>query len=86
MKKNKDNISIFEASEFWDEHDLLEFDDVNEVNDVEFKLKKKKYIPLDDDIYRQIIPLAKSQHKSSEELITDWIKEILKGTSAKVIK
>ena len=86
MKKNKDNISIFEASEFWDEHDLFEFDDVNEVNDVEFKLKKKKYIPLDDDIYRQIIPLAKNQHKSSEELITDWIKEILKGTSAKVIK
>ncbi len=51
---------------------------MKEVTDIEFRIKKKKYIPLDDEIYRRIIPLAKSLHKSSEELINEWIIEILR--------
>lgn len=44
MRKNRnsDDISIYEASDFWDEHDFGEFADVKEVSEIEFSFKKKK--------------------------------------------
>jgi len=40
MKKNKvkEDMSIYEASEFWDEHNISEYDDFAEVKDVKFLL------------------------------------------------
>jgi len=40
--KTIDDMNIYEASAFWDEHDFLEFDDVQEVKDIKFHLIKKK--------------------------------------------
>ena len=36
MEKNKNikDMSIYEASDFWDEHDFGEFDDVQEVDEI----------------------------------------------------
>ncbi len=47
MKRNRriGDMSIYEASDFWDEHDFTEFKDVKEVKEMRFALKKKKYIP-----------------------------------------
>jgi len=44
MEKNDKikDMSIYEASDFWDEHDFGEFDDVKEVEEIKFSLKKKK--------------------------------------------
>ena len=39
--RNFDDISIYEASDFWDEHDFGEFRDVKEVSEIKFSLKKK---------------------------------------------
>jgi len=49
MKKSKKigDMSVYEASDFWDEHDFTQFKDVEEVKEMHFSLKKKKYIPLD---------------------------------------
>ena len=42
MKKNRDlkEMSIMEASDFWDEHDFSEFDDVKTARDIKFLLEK----------------------------------------------
>jgi len=48
MKKSKlKDMTIAEASDYLDEHDIFEFEDVTEVTDVKFKLQKKKYVGLD---------------------------------------
>ncbi len=40
--RNIPDMSIYEASEFWDEHEFSEFDDVQEAHDLQFALKKKE--------------------------------------------
>jgi hypothetical protein len=45
--KNIPDMSLYDASAFWDEHEFSEFDDVQEVHDLQFSLKKKKYIGID---------------------------------------
>jgi hypothetical protein len=47
-------MSVYEASDFWDEHDFTQFKDVEEVKEIHFALKKKKYIPLDIILYKKI--------------------------------
>ena len=49
MKRNRPipEMSIYEASDFWDEHEFDEFDDVQEVDNIRFELRKKKYVGID---------------------------------------
>jgi len=77
MKKNNkyDDISIYEASDFWDEHDFGEFHDVKEVSEIKFTLKKKKYIGIDEDLYAQIMNKAKTLRRPEEVLIHEWLSE-----------
>ena len=74
MKENKD-MSIYEASDFWDEHDFGEFDDVQEVKEIEFSFKKKKYVGIDVDVYAMIKSKAKRLNKSEDVLINEWLSE-----------
>lgn len=61
MKKSKRiEMTISEASDFFDEHDIFEFDDVKEVTDIKFKLQKKKYIGLDMGLFEKIRNKAKN--------------------------
>ncbi len=77
MKKSKleEDMSIYEASEFWDEHDMIDRDDVQEVKDIQFMLKKKKYVGLDSSIYEKISRKAKKLKMSEDTLINDWLRE-----------
>ena len=77
MLKNRDfdDISIYEASDFWDEHDFGEFDDVKEVNEIKFSLKKKRYVGINNDLYVQIKTKAKMLKKPEEALINEWLSE-----------
>ncbi|MDZ7700439.1 MAG: hypothetical protein U5R49_27100 [Deltaproteobacteria bacterium] len=78
-KDLKKSMTIREASDFWEEHEFGEFEDVQEVHDVQFKLRKKKYIGLDPDLY-EIIRLKAAALKTSEE---DVIREcVLRGRGA----
>ncbi len=72
---NFDDISIYEASDFWDEHDFGEFDDVKEIREVKFSYKKKRYIGIDSDLYAQIKARAKMLRKPEEALINEWLSE-----------
>ena len=77
MKKNnhKKDMSIYEASDYWDEHDFSEFEDVYEVKDLQFSFKRKKYIGIDMDLYAIIKRKAKALHKSEDTLINEWLSE-----------
>jgi len=68
-------MSIYEASDFWDEHHFGEFDDVQEVNEIQFSLKKKKYVGIDRDLYAIIESKAKILNKPEDVLINEWLSE-----------
>jgi hypothetical protein len=77
MKKSKQikDMSIYEASDFWDEHNFSEFKDVQEVKDIRFSLTKKKYIGVDTDLYSKIRKKAKKLHMTEDILIIEWLRE-----------
>lgn len=77
MGKNKDikNMSINEASDYWDEHDFEECDDVQKVEEIKFSFKKKKYIGIDIELYSLIKNKAKSLDKPEDTLINEWLSE-----------
>jgi hypothetical protein len=80
MKKNKrqnsfpKNMSIREASEFWDEHSLFEFEGAEEVK-VEFNLKKKRYVGIDSELLKKVEAQARKRAMSTETLLESWIAE-----------
>jgi hypothetical protein len=70
MKKNKQReMTISEASDYFDDHDIFEFVDVKEVTDIKFNLQKKKYVGLDMELFKKIRNKAKKLHKSEDLLI-----------------
>lgn len=76
MKKSKHKeMTILEASDYFDDHDIFEFEDVREVTDVKFKLQKKKYVGLDMELFKKIKSKAKRLHKSEDLLIKEWLME-----------
>jgi hypothetical protein len=76
MKKSKlKEMTILEASDYFDEHDIFEFEDVREVTDIKFKLQKKKYVGLDMALFKKIRSKAKKLHKSEDLLIKEWLTE-----------
>jgi hypothetical protein len=76
MKKSKHKeITILEASDYFDEHDIFDFEDTREVTDIKFKLQKKKYIGLDMELFKKIKSKAKRLYKSEDLLIKEWLTE-----------
>jgi hypothetical protein len=76
MKKSKHKeMTITEASDFFAEHDIFEFDEVREVTDIKFSLQKKKYVGLDMKLFKKIRSKAKKLHKSEDLLIQEWLIE-----------
>mgnify|MGYP001619756872 CR=1 FL=1 len=76
MKKSKNKeMTIAEASEYFDEHDIFESEDVREVADFKFKLQKKKYVGLDMRLFEKIKNKAKKLHISEDTLIQEWLME-----------
>lgn len=77
MKKSKTikDMSIYEASDFWDEHDFGEFEDVEEIKGMRFIAKKRKYVGIDFKLYSKIKNKAKKLHITEDVLINEWLKE-----------
>ena len=71
-------MSLYEASDFWDEHDFEEFDDIKEVREIKFSLKKKKYVGIDIKLYSLIKNKARKLHKPEDTLINEWLSEKVK--------
>ncbi len=76
MKKSRRReMTIAEASDYFDEHDIFEFENVKEVVDIRFRLQKKKYVGLDMELFKKIRSKAKKLHKSEDILIKEWLME-----------
>lgn len=75
MRRNKENISVYEASEFWDDHDFTESDDVTEITDMQISLKKKKYVGIDMSLYALIRKKAEASGMTEDILINEWLAE-----------
>ena len=77
MKRNKEipEMTIYEASDFWDDHDLTQMTDVQEVNDIKLSLIKKKYVGIDIEVYKKIRREAKKLKKNEDVLINEWLIE-----------
>ena len=73
--KQKTDMSIYEASDFWDEHDFDEFNDVVETDEFEFQLQKKKYVGIEMELYSVIKNKAKRLKISEDILINEWLSE-----------
>ncbi|MFQ5603730.1 MAG: hypothetical protein ACE5HS_10720 [bacterium] len=72
--KPPQNMTMAEASEFWDEHSLFEFEGTEEV-EVEFKLKRKQYIGIDLEMFKKVKAQARHMNMSPEALLEAWITE-----------
>lgn len=68
-------MTFSEASDFWDEHDFFEFPDIKEEKGVKFQLAKKKYVGLDEDLFKKISSKAKKLHTTPHHLINHWLKQ-----------
>ena len=68
-------MTLQAASDYWDEHDLSEFDDVVEVHDLSFRLTRKKYVGIDAVMYDRIRGKARELHTTPDHLIETWLHE-----------
>ena len=77
MRKSKiiPDMSIYEASAFWDEHGFSEFDDVQETREIKFHLIQKKYVGLDLSLYAKVRKQARKLKISEDVLINEWLRE-----------
>jgi hypothetical protein len=69
------DMTIHEASDFWDDHGFDEFEDITEVEEIEFSLKRKKYVPIDEDLYDLIRKKAKTLKRPEDAVINEWLSE-----------
>jgi len=71
------NMTVKEASEYWDKHSFDEFDDIRETK-FEIELKgEKHYVLLDADIAEKIEKLAKKKRKPRRVVINSLLKRSL---------
>lgn len=68
-------MTIAEASDFFYEHDIFEFDEVREVTNIKINLQKKKYVGLDMKLFKKVRSKAKKLHKCEDLLIQEWLME-----------
>lgn len=67
-------MTISEASDFWDEHNLFEFFGTEEVN-VKFTLRRKQYIGINRQMFKKVKAQARQKNVSPEALLESWITE-----------
>ena len=78
-RKQKD-MSIYEASDYWDKHEFSEPGDIKEVGDLRFALKKKKYVGVEVRIFEKIKERAKRLHTTEDTLVNEWLREKVGST------
>lgn len=75
QKSKRKSMSILEASNFFDEHDMFEREGAVEVKDIKFALTRKKYVGVDSALFNKIKSKAKKLHVNEDDLINAWLKE-----------
>ncbi len=77
-KKIAENMELMEASEFWDEHSLLDFPDVKELGDVDIQIEHELYYcPVSRGLMKQLQERARAEGVSTETLVNLYLQEKL---------
>lgn len=72
------NLSLLEASNFWDEHSLLDFPDTEEVRDVDIQIEREVYYcPVSRALMKPLQDRACTEGVSTETLINLYLQEKL---------
>ena len=84
MKKNKSSISesssYEQIGEFWDSHDLTEYESHLKETNFEINIKKEKtYCALDNEISKQVLILADKKRMPPDILVNLLLQEKLKS-------
>lgn len=77
--------SIQELANFWDTHDLTDFEDeLEEVEVSVFELQTDLFVPLQPEELKALLILAKTRDISPANLIREWVLEHIENTIAKI--
>lgn len=72
------NLSLLEASNFWDEHSLLDFPDTEEVRDVDIQIEREVYYcPVSRALMKRLQDRARTEGVSTETLVNLYLQEKL---------
>ena len=75
------NVSILEASDFWDEHSLLEFPDTQEAKEVNIHIERERYYcPVSKRLVEKLQVRAQEEGVSTETLVNLYLQEKLAMT------
>ena len=82
MRKTKTSISRAKSynkiAEFWDTHDITDFEDLlEEVAEPVFRRGKKIHVHLEQDEFESVEKLARQRGLKKDDLIHEWIREKL---------
>lgn len=67
-------MSILEASDFWDEHSLLDFPDVKEIRNADIHIEREVYYcPVSRSLMKQLQDQAHAEGVSTETLINLYL-------------
>lgn len=85
MTKNKSragtapqHIGILDASEFWDEHSLLDFSDAQETDVVDIQIEREVYYcPVSRGLIQRLQERARAEGISTETLVNLYLQEKL---------
>jgi hypothetical protein len=87
-ERSRDSIpehfeSIDQAAEFWDSHDVADYDDLTREAHFDVDLRKRTFLtPLEPELAKKVAAYAHRQGVSTETLINVWLTEkLLAATS-----
>jgi hypothetical protein len=73
-----EQMSVLEASEFWDEHSLLDFADAKEVKSVDIHIERELYYcPVSRGLMQRLQDRARAEGISTETLVNLYLQEKL---------
>lgn len=73
-----EQMDVLRASEFWDEHSLLDFSDTQEVKSVDIHVEREVYYcPVSRGIMQQLQDRARTEGVSAETLVNLYLQEKL---------
>ena len=76
-----DDMTLDEASQFWDAHSFLDYEDVEEVHFSVDLRKNRNFFDIDADLAKRIRRIARQQGVSGSQLVNQWLREhLLKDT------
>ncbi|MCP3935907.1 MAG: hypothetical protein GY708_11100 [Actinomycetia bacterium] len=75
--------SLQQAADFWDEHDVADYEDLTREAHFEVDLKRRVFLTaLEPQLAKRVAAYARRQGISSETLINTWLSEKLASATA----